>query len=120
MTTATCLLRVQTPSSLNPQRKLPSGQKKPAMYPHSRSSSPPSSTANPAPQPASPVPPSPVKLAEGSLAELSSHRSSSTRISAGVGIVSGVCVKDRFAWKCERNDATSAAVKPDTSKRSNP
>jgi hypothetical protein len=118
MTTANCLLLLHTPSSLNPQTSAPSGQKNPVMYPHSISSNPPSSTANPAPQPVSP--PSPVNAGEGSVAVLSSHRSSRMRISAGEGIVSGVCVNERLVWKCERSDATSWAVKPELRRRSKP
>jgi hypothetical protein len=61
-----------------------------------------------------------VSAGEGSVAVLSSHLSSRTRISAGVGMVSGVCVKERLVWKCERNDATSCGVKPELRRRSKP
>ena len=117
ITTANCLLLDHTPSSLNPHIRAPSGQKNPVMYPHSISSRPPSSTANPAPHPASA---SPVKAGDGSVAVLSSHRSSRTRISAGEGMVSGVCVKERLVWKCERRLATSCAVNPEVRRRSKP
>ena len=93
ITTASCLLLDQTPSSLKPQISAPSGQKNPVMYPHNMSSRPPSSTAKPAPQPASA---SPVNAGDGSVAVLSSYRSSRTRISLGEGMVSGVCVKERL------------------------
>ena len=117
MTTANCLRLGQTPSSLNPQMRAPRGQKKPVKYPYSISSSPPSSTVNPAPQPASP---SPVNAGEGSAAVESSHRSSSARISVGLGIVSGVWVYERLFWNCERRAATSWGMKPELKRRSKP
>lgn len=106
--TAICLRLDQTPSSLTNHPPPPTAQKNPIIFPQTTSSNPPSS---------SPSSPSPLPCAPGAL---SNHRSSSTRISAAEGIVSGVCVCWVRARNCDRREAISVVERPAERRRSKP
>lgn len=111
--TPNCRLLLQTPSSRTSHKMAPKAQKKPMIFPHKISSSPPVPPAS-VPSPSSAASPLPPELLE------SSQRSSERRRSAPVGMVSGVCACDWMAVNCERKLATSVGVKPALRRRSNP